>query len=220
MYVQKDFGENKRDKDNQHRVELALLGFDCQVSNRPHFRVLPLHVGYLFETGYYKEPEASPSRDLPRIEYMKKSKYISEDERGGFKVGKVNLPPSDGRLRLFLEVKEEWLEEGLLVPAKKNKREGLYEKDLLWPKKEVRNKFMCHHLEEFRRHQVTTVVYQCKHEGVVQPCPTKFCGAQCSLYGAICTPSSTTTKCGHRWRIRYEEHANYYSHPNQCKPNG
>jgi hypothetical protein len=87
--------------------------------------VLPLHVGYLFETGYYKEPEASPSRDLPRIEYMKKSKYISEDERGVFKVAKVNLPLSDRRLRLFLKGKEDWLEEGLLVPAKKNKREGL-----------------------------------------------------------------------------------------------
>jgi hypothetical protein len=34
MDVQKDFGENKTDKDNQHRVELALLGFDCQVANR------------------------------------------------------------------------------------------------------------------------------------------------------------------------------------------
>jgi hypothetical protein len=87
--------------------------------------VLPLHVGYLFETGYYKEPEASPSRDLPRIEYMKKNKYISEDERGGFKVAEVNLPLSDGRLRLFLEGKEDWLEEGLLVPVKTNKREGL-----------------------------------------------------------------------------------------------
>jgi hypothetical protein len=87
--------------------------------------VLPLHVGYLFETGYYKELKASPSRDLPRIEYMKKSKYISEDERGGFKVDKVNLPLSDGRLRLSLEGKEDWLEEGLLVPVKKNKREGL-----------------------------------------------------------------------------------------------
>jgi hypothetical protein len=43
---------------------------------------------------------------------MKKSKYISEDERGGFKVAKVNLPLSDGRLRLFLEGKEDWLEEG------------------------------------------------------------------------------------------------------------
>jgi hypothetical protein len=27
MDVQKDFGENKRDKDNQQGVELALLGF-------------------------------------------------------------------------------------------------------------------------------------------------------------------------------------------------
>jgi hypothetical protein len=33
------------------------------------------------------------------------------------------LPLSD--LRLFLEGKEDWLEEGLLVLANKNKREGL-----------------------------------------------------------------------------------------------
>jgi hypothetical protein len=67
--------------------------------------VLPLYVGYLFETGYYKEPESSPTRDL--IEYMKQGKNISEDERGGFKVAKVNLPLPDGRLRLFLEGKED-----------------------------------------------------------------------------------------------------------------
>jgi hypothetical protein len=36
MDVQKDFGENERDKDNQHGVEFALLGFDCQAANRPH----------------------------------------------------------------------------------------------------------------------------------------------------------------------------------------
>jgi hypothetical protein len=36
MDAQEDFGENERDKDNQHRVELALLGFDCQAANRPH----------------------------------------------------------------------------------------------------------------------------------------------------------------------------------------
>jgi hypothetical protein len=30
---------------------------------------------------------------------------------------------------------------------------------------------MCHHLEEFRHRRVTTVVYQCKHGGVVQPYP-------------------------------------------------
>jgi hypothetical protein len=53
---------------------------------------------------------------------MKQSKSISGDERGDFKVAKVNLPLSDRRLRLFLEGKEDWLEEGLLAPAKKNKR--------------------------------------------------------------------------------------------------
>jgi hypothetical protein len=37
-------------------------------------------------------------------------------------VAKVNLPLSDGR---FLEGKEDWFEEGLLVPAKEDKREGL-----------------------------------------------------------------------------------------------
>jgi hypothetical protein len=36
MDVQKDFGENERDKDNQHEVELALLVFDCHAANRPH----------------------------------------------------------------------------------------------------------------------------------------------------------------------------------------
>jgi hypothetical protein len=35
LYLQKDFGENERDKDNQHGVELALLGFDCQAADRP-----------------------------------------------------------------------------------------------------------------------------------------------------------------------------------------
>jgi hypothetical protein len=37
---------------------------------------------------------------------LKKGKYISEDERGGFKVAKVNFPLSDGRLRLFLRGKK------------------------------------------------------------------------------------------------------------------
>jgi hypothetical protein len=37
---------------------------------------------------------------------MKQGKYISGDERGGFKVAKVNWPLPDGRLRLFLEGKK------------------------------------------------------------------------------------------------------------------
>jgi hypothetical protein len=40
------------------------------------------------------------------FEYMKQGKYISGDERGGFKVAKVNFPLSDGRLRLFLKGKK------------------------------------------------------------------------------------------------------------------
>jgi hypothetical protein len=102
---------------------------------------------------------------------MNQGKNISEVEKGGFKVAKVNFPLSDGKLRLFLEGKEDWLEEGLLVTAKKNKRGRIIGEDHPRHKKEVHNKFMCHHLEESRRRRVTTVVYQCKHGGVVQPNP-------------------------------------------------
>jgi hypothetical protein len=60
---------------------------------------------------------------------MKQGKYISGDERGGFKVAKVNLPLPDARLRLSIQGKEDWLEEGLLVPARKNKRGRLLEEE-------------------------------------------------------------------------------------------
>jgi hypothetical protein len=53
------------------------------------------------------------------FDYRKKDKYISEDERGGLKVAKVNLPLSEGKLRFFFEGKKDWLEEGFLVSAKK-----------------------------------------------------------------------------------------------------
>jgi hypothetical protein len=73
----------------------------------------------------------NPKHLLPgtslRFEYMKQGKYISGDERGGFKVGKVNLPLPDARLRLFIQRKEDWLEDGLLVPARKNKRGRIVE---------------------------------------------------------------------------------------------
>jgi hypothetical protein len=47
--------------------------------------------------------------------------------RGGFHVAKVNLPLPDQRLRLFIQGKVDWLEEELLVPAKKNKRGRIVE---------------------------------------------------------------------------------------------
>jgi hypothetical protein len=42
-------------------------------------------------------------------------------------VAKVNLPLPELRLRLFIQGKEDWLEEGILVPAKKNKRGRIIE---------------------------------------------------------------------------------------------
>jgi hypothetical protein len=180
----------------------------------------PLHVGYLFETGYYKEPEASSTGTSLGFEYMKKGKYISGDERGGFKLAKVNLPLSKGRLRLFLEGKKHWLEEGLIVPAEKNKRgriigegsptaqEGGAQQNYVPPFGGV----------PAPPSYYTGVPNQAWGSGAAMPPP--FCGAQRSLSGAICKSSSTTTKCGHHWRIRYKKHANYCSHPNQCKPNG
>jgi hypothetical protein len=73
----------------------------------------------------------NPEHLLPRtsvgFEYLKQGKYVSGNERGGFHVAKVNLPLLDPRLRLFIPAKEDWLEEGLLVPAKKNKRGRIVE---------------------------------------------------------------------------------------------
>jgi hypothetical protein len=61
------------------------------------------------------------------LEYLKQGNYISGDERGGFHVAKANLPLPDPRLRLFIQGREDWLEEGLLVPVKKNKRGRIVE---------------------------------------------------------------------------------------------
>jgi hypothetical protein len=69
--------------------------------------------------GIPRNPEHLLLRTSLGFEYMKQGKYISGDERGGFKVAKVNLPLPDERLRLFIQGKEDWLEEEILVPARK-----------------------------------------------------------------------------------------------------
>jgi hypothetical protein len=78
-------------------------------------------------TGIPRNPEHLLLGTSLGFEYMKQGKYIRGDERGGFKVAKVNLPLPDPRLRLFIQGKEDWLEEGLLVPARKNKRGRIVE---------------------------------------------------------------------------------------------
>jgi hypothetical protein len=57
-------------------------------------------------SGITRNPEHLLPGTSLGFEYMKQGKYISRDERGGFKVAKVKLPLSDGRLRLFLRGKK------------------------------------------------------------------------------------------------------------------
>jgi hypothetical protein len=44
-----------------------------------------------------RNPKHLLARTSLGFDYKKKEKYISEDERGGFKVAKVNLPLPDSR---------------------------------------------------------------------------------------------------------------------------
>jgi hypothetical protein len=112
-FVQVDFWENERNKGNQHGFELALLGFDCQVANPTHLWStggVVSNIGFgrsgcylsmlaiSLKTGYYKEPESSPTWDLPR--YMKKGKFKWRWERR-LSSGQIKLTPSGWKIKTF-----------------------------------------------------------------------------------------------------------------------
>jgi hypothetical protein len=112
------------------------------------------------------------------FDYMKQGKYISGDERGGFKVAKVNLPIPDGRLRLFIEGKEDWLEEGLLVPAKKKKRKDYRRRFFHGPRRRCTTK-LCATI--WRNSGAAELLRWCTNASMGEWCshaPTKFCSAQ------------------------------------------
>jgi hypothetical protein len=79
-------------------------------------------LAFSLRPGVTRNPEHLLRGTSLGIEYLRQGKYISGDETGGFRLAMMNLPLPDARLRLFIEGREDWLEEGLVVPARKNKR--------------------------------------------------------------------------------------------------
>jgi hypothetical protein len=120
MDVQEDFGENKRDQDNRHGVELGLL---CLIAKKPidptHFMInrwcceatsgsgdigSGCHLSMLaisLKPAIPRNPEHLLGGTSLGFDYMKQGKYISGDERRCFKVAKVNLPLSDRKINTF-----------------------------------------------------------------------------------------------------------------------
>jgi hypothetical protein len=172
------------------------------------FGVLPLHVGHLLKAGNFKNPKHLLPRTSLGFEYLKQGKYISGDERGGFNVGKVNLPLPDPRLRLFIQWKEDWLEEGLLVSARKNKRGRIVEEG-------------SSSAQEVGAQQNYVPLY-----GGIPTLPSYYGGPSIQAWGsgAAMPPQSYvvpnvrkcgTTKCGHNRRICCKKDAKHRSHPIQ-----
>jgi hypothetical protein len=120
--------------------------------------------------GIPRNPEYLLLKTSLGFEYMKQGKYISGYERGGFKVAKVNQPLPDARVRLFIQGKKDWLEEGLLVPARKNCRRRI----LLGTRGRCTTKLCA----TVRRNSYTAKLLRratnASMGGVVQPCPHKI----------------------------------------------
>jgi hypothetical protein len=149
------------------------------------------------------------------IEYLRQGKYISGDESGGFRLATVNLPLPDARLRLFIQGREDWLEEGLHVPTKKNKRGRIVEEG---SSSAQAGSAQPNVVPPFSGIPPPPSYYGGPQEqawGVVHRYPTKLCGAQRILRGALCTISPTATKRGHNLRVCSEKCAKHRSHPSQ-----
>jgi hypothetical protein len=117
----------------------------------------------------------------------------------------VNLPLLDARLRLFIQGREDWLEEGLLVLAKKNKRGRIVEEG---SSSAQAGSAQPNVVPPFSGIPTLPSYYGGPQEqawggGALVPPPNY--GAQHNFRGALHTISPTTTKHGHNWRVCCEK---------------
>jgi hypothetical protein len=64
-------------------------------------------LAFSIRPGITRNPEHLLRGTSLGIEYLRQGKYISRDERGGFRLATLNLPLLDARLRLFIEGRED-----------------------------------------------------------------------------------------------------------------
>jgi hypothetical protein len=137
-FVQVDLWGNERNKNNQHGVELALLSFARQPINPTHLWStggVVSNIGFGRSACYLSmltislKPSITrnPNHLLPGTSlgiYEERKIYKWRWERR-LQSGLGEFTPFGRKVKTFSWGEEDRLEEGLLVPAKKNKREGL-----------------------------------------------------------------------------------------------
>jgi hypothetical protein len=130
-------------------------------------------------------------------------------------VAKVNLPLQDPRLRLFIQGKEDWLE-GLLVPAKKNKRGKIVEEGSSSTQEGGAQR---NYVPRFGGTPTPPSYYggppmQAWGSGAPLP-PQNYVAPNVTFAEPYTQIPPTTTKHGHNWRVCCEKHAKCRSHPIQ-----
>jgi hypothetical protein len=159
-------------------------------------------LAFSLRLGITRNPEHLLRGTSLGIEYLRQGKNISGDERGGFRLATVNLPLSDASLGLFIQGREDWLEEGLLVSARKNKRGRIVEEG---SSSAQAGSAQPNVAPPFDGIPPPPSYYGGPQEQAwgwwCTGTPTKLCGAQRKLRGALRTISPTATKCGHNWRL-------------------